>query len=139
MAQNEEITQYSLEEVAKHNEKKSVWLLIHDNVYDVTKFLEEHPGGEEVLLEQAGRDATEAFEDVGHSSDARDLMKQYKIGELSQEDKQKTKKIQEKNHWGSTPNPTGESSSWRSWVIPVGIALSATFLYRIYLHYSSLN
>ncbi len=41
MAQNEETTQYSLEEVAKHNEKKSVWLLIHDNVYDVTKFLEE--------------------------------------------------------------------------------------------------
>jgi cytochrome b involved in lipid metabolism len=96
MAQSEEITQYSLEEVAKHNEKKSVWLLIHDNVYDVTKFLEEHPGGEEVLLEQAGRDATEAFEDVGHSSDARDLMKQYKIGELNQEDKQKTKKIQKK-------------------------------------------
>ena len=32
---------YTLEEVAQHNEKKSVWLLIHDNVYDVTKFLEE--------------------------------------------------------------------------------------------------
>lgn len=56
---------------------KSTWLIIHDNVYDVTKFLEEHPGGEEVLLEQAGRDATEAFEDVGHSNDARELMKDY--------------------------------------------------------------
>lgn len=31
----------------------------------------QHPGGEEVLIEQAGRDATEAFEDVGHSTDAR--------------------------------------------------------------------
>ena len=42
MAQNEEQTKmFSLEEVAKHNEKKSVWLLIHDSVYDVTKFLEE--------------------------------------------------------------------------------------------------
>lgn len=34
-------------------------------------FIIQHPGGEEVLLEQAGKDATEAFEDVGHSTDAR--------------------------------------------------------------------
>jgi len=33
-------------------------------------------------LEQAGYDATESFEDIGHSSDARELMKQYKVGEL---------------------------------------------------------
>ncbi|XP_025064926.1 cytochrome b5 type B [Alligator sinensis] len=41
-----------------------------------------HPGGEEVLLEQAGRDATESFEDVGHSIDAREMLKQYYIGEV---------------------------------------------------------
>lgn len=41
-----------------------------------------HPGGEEVLLEQAGQDGTEAFEDVGHSSDARQMMEPYKIGQL---------------------------------------------------------
>jgi len=35
-----------------------------------------------VLLEQAGYDGTESFEDIGHSSDAREMMKQYKIGEL---------------------------------------------------------
>ena len=42
----------------------------------------QHPGGEEVLLEQAGRDATESFEDVGHSTDAREMLKQYYIGEI---------------------------------------------------------
>jgi cytochrome b involved in lipid metabolism len=88
----EEKKRYSLVQVAEHNQKKSSWLIIHDNVYDVTKFLEEHPGGEEVLIEQSGKDATESFEDVGHSSDARDLMKQYLIGELEEEDKKKTKK-----------------------------------------------
>ena len=41
MAENEETKYFTLEEVEKHNEKKSVWLLIHDSVYDVTKFLEE--------------------------------------------------------------------------------------------------
>jgi len=45
-------------------------------------FCLQHPGGEEVLLEQAGKDATEEFEDVGHSSDAREVMQKYKIGEL---------------------------------------------------------
>lgn len=44
----------------------------------------QHPGGEEVLLEQISKDATEAFEDVGHSSDARDMMKKYKVGELAE-------------------------------------------------------
>lgn len=32
---------YTLEEVAQHNEKKSVWVIIHDAVYDVTPFLDE--------------------------------------------------------------------------------------------------
>ena len=35
-----------------------------------------------MLYEQAGKDATEAFEDVGHSSDARELLKDYVIGKL---------------------------------------------------------
>lgn len=60
----------------------------------------QHPGGEEVLLEQAGKDATENFEDVGHSTDARELMKKYKIGELIESER---KKIPEKAQpdWGN--------------------------------------
>ncbi|KPP58487.1 hypothetical protein Z043_123682, partial [Scleropages formosus] len=41
-----------------------------------------HPGGEEVLREQAGGDATESFEDVGHSSDARQMTESFLVGEL---------------------------------------------------------
>jgi len=33
-------------------------------------------------VEQKGRDATEPFEDIGHSTDARQMMESYKIGEL---------------------------------------------------------
>ena len=33
-------------------------------------------------MEQAGGDATESFEDVGHSSDAREMLKQYYIGDV---------------------------------------------------------
>lgn len=42
----------------------------------------QHPGGEEVLREQAGGDATESFEDVGHSTDAREMASSMLIGEL---------------------------------------------------------
>jgi cytochrome b involved in lipid metabolism len=51
-------------------------------VYDVTKFLEHHPGGDDVLLSATGKDATNDFEDVGHSVDAHNLMKDFEIGEV---------------------------------------------------------
>lgn len=36
--------------------------MINGSVYDITQFVDEHPGGEEVLLDVAGQDATEAFD-----------------------------------------------------------------------------
>ena len=46
--------------------------------YDCIIF--QHPGGEEILIENAGVDSTENFEDVGHSSDAREMLEEYYIG-----------------------------------------------------------
>lgn len=69
-------------EVAKHKSRNNLWCTIGGKVYDVTKFVDEHPGGEEVLLEHAGADATEAFEDVGHSESARVLLEDYLLGPL---------------------------------------------------------
>ncbi|XP_047028100.1 cytochrome b5-like [Helicoverpa zea] len=71
------------DEVKRHNTRKSVWMVIRNDVYDVTSYIEEHPGGEDPLLEAAGQDATIAFEDIGHSEDARTIMKKYKIGRLA--------------------------------------------------------
>ncbi|KAF2314111.1 hypothetical protein GH714_022311 [Hevea brasiliensis] len=51
-------------------------------VYDVTNFLEDHPGGDEVLLSATGKDATDDFEDVGHSTSAREMMDKYYVGEI---------------------------------------------------------
>jgi cytochrome b involved in lipid metabolism len=77
------MTIYRLSEVASHNTKSDSWLVIHNKVYDITKFLTEHPGGEEVLLDVAGTESTDAFEDVGHSNDARDMLADYHIGDCS--------------------------------------------------------
>lgn len=51
-------------------------------VYDVTKYIQSHPGGIDVLIEAAGTDASEAFNNAGHSDDAFDLMEPLRIGTL---------------------------------------------------------
>ncbi|KAJ3081086.1 Cytochrome b5 type B (outer mitochondrial membrane), partial [Quaeritorhiza haematococci] len=81
-----ELKVYSLKEIAAHNTRKDIWMVIDGKVYDVTKFLDEHPGGEEVLLEQAGVDASDAFEEIGHSDDARELLKKMLVGEVDPEE-----------------------------------------------------
>ncbi|XP_075521910.1 cytochrome b5-like [Primulina tabacum] len=73
---------FTLAEISEHNNKKDCWLLINGKVYDVTKFLDDHPGGDDVLLTATGKDATDDFEDVGHSSSARATMDEFFVGEI---------------------------------------------------------
>ncbi|NWH93493.1 CYB5B protein, partial [Aegithalos caudatus] len=87
----------------------------------------QHPGGEEVLLEQAGRDATESFEDVGHSTDAREMLKQYYIGEV--------------HPVSASCNPQAKTPRaslccpgfWSTWLIPIFGALVLGLMYRYYM------
>ncbi|XP_047323919.1 cytochrome b5-like [Impatiens glandulifera] len=73
---------HSFEEVSKHNHQKDCWLIISGKVFDVTQFLDDHPGGDEVLITATGKDATDDFEDVGHSDSAREMLDKYLIGEI---------------------------------------------------------
>lgn len=52
---------YTREEVAKHIDNNSLWIILENKVYDVTNFILEHPGGEDVLLQWGGQDATDAY------------------------------------------------------------------------------
>ncbi|KAG0249729.1 hypothetical protein BG011_008996 [Mortierella polycephala] len=77
-----ELKTFTMADLAKHTSKDSLYMAIHDKVYDCTGFIDEHPGGEEVLLDEAGHDATESFEDVGHSEEAREIMSKLLVGYL---------------------------------------------------------
>ncbi|KAJ5198453.1 Cytochrome b5 [Penicillium cinerascens] len=77
-----ELPEYTMKDVAAHNTKTDLWIVIHGQVFDITEYLQDHPGGADVLVETAGTDATAAYEDVGHSEDAREIMQPYLVGVL---------------------------------------------------------
>ncbi|XP_020290703.1 cytochrome b5-like [Pseudomyrmex gracilis] len=87
-------TRYSLADVAKCNGKNGArtWIVINDYIYDVTDYMDGHPGGPELIEEYAGKDATSGFDDFGHSSDAKKMLKDYLIGELKDDDKKINRK-----------------------------------------------
>ncbi|KAF1412927.1 Cytochrome b5, partial [Spheniscus magellanicus] len=101
----------------------------------------QHPGGEEVLREQAGGDATENFEDVGHSTDARTLSETFIVGELHP-----VRRTSLSNDfffffffltcWLSLPKLLFQkllSSLWSNWVIPAIVAIIVALMYRSYM------
>ncbi|KAL5171572.1 Cytochrome b5 isoform E [Glycine soja] len=92
---------FTFEEVAKHNHRKDCWIIVkgkcksprvyspqfpnnwyQSQVYDVTPFLDDHPGGDEVLVTATEKDATTDFEDIGHSDSATQMMEKYFVGEV---------------------------------------------------------
>ena len=126
--------QYTKNEVLTTNDGKNKTLIIlHDKVYDVAGFLNEHPGGEEILLDHGGKDGSEDFDDVGHSKDAFELMKKYRVGELVESER--TNKSPKKT-WASTydkqSEKKGDSQSPVLLVVAAVVVLIATF-YLIYL------
>ncbi|OWR55502.1 hypothetical protein KGM_204630 [Danaus plexippus plexippus] len=78
-----EIKKYTFAEVKTRNGrgKNPVWIVYKDSIYDVTSYIPEHPAGD-VILEEAGQDATKAFDDSGHSKSTYKMLEQYKIGEI---------------------------------------------------------
>jgi cytochrome b involved in lipid metabolism len=77
----------SLEELKAHNKRRSCWVAIHGEVYDLTRYIVKHPGGD-IILKGAGIDATHLFTKSNkyghdHSNGAFEVLKQYHIGYLN--------------------------------------------------------
>lgn len=79
-------TAFDAAEISRHSDLADCWLLIDGKVYDVTPYIEAHPGGAETIDPTCGTDATEAYntknKGIPHSADALEQLKNYYIGDL---------------------------------------------------------
>ncbi|CAF0861704.1 unnamed protein product [Rotaria sordida] len=78
------LTMAEVRELVQDNNKCIV--IINNRVYNVTPFLTAHPGGQQILRQHHGKDASVPFENNKHSKYARKKMKQYEIGQLHSDD-----------------------------------------------------
>ena len=76
-----------LDTVAWHDSSDDCWIVLYDRVYDITQFLRDHPGGEEILLEYAGRDATLAFRGIGHDASMLSALQSKFVGVLPESER----------------------------------------------------
>ncbi|KAH6826815.1 cytochrome B5-like protein [Perilla frutescens var. hirtella] len=72
---------YTKEDVSLHNKRTDCWIIIKDRVYDVTSYVEEHPGGDAILA-HAGDDSTEGFFGPQHATRVFDMIEDFFIGHL---------------------------------------------------------
>ncbi|KAJ7207091.1 oxidoreductase [Mycena pura] len=80
---------YTEEDVAVHRSASSCWLSRNGKVYNVTQFINDHPGGDDIILKHAGKDVTLAMAGKDgegaqheHSGAAYDMLAEYQVGKL---------------------------------------------------------
>eukprot|EP01083_Nonionella_stella_P135527 412268_1 len=78
---------YNLHKIGKHNTKDDLWVILNERVYDITKVLSKHPGGEEIILNQVkiNQNLTTVFYKMNHSERALSLVKGHCIGTVDQQ------------------------------------------------------
>lgn len=83
------LRQFTRGEVAKHSQAGDCWVILAGKVYNVSSWLDIHPGGSNPLISHAGKDGTDAWEEAGHTARARRLMDRYVVGEIVPEQVQR--------------------------------------------------
>jgi len=76
---------YTREEVAKHKTMEDgVWLIVNNDVYDVTDFVKKHPAGKKIILNNSGKDATRHYD--YHLEATKHFWRRAKIGWIVESD-----------------------------------------------------
>ena len=76
---------YTAEEVEKHNTRADTWVTVDGVVYNLTGFMNGHPGGPDLIMEHAGKDVSLIMRDGSshdHSDSAFGMLDEYRVGLL---------------------------------------------------------
>ncbi|EPE27564.1 Cytochrome b5-like heme/steroid binding protein [Glarea lozoyensis ATCC 20868] len=81
--------QFTIKEVAEHHKDsdKGLYIIVDADVYDVTGFVDEHPGGAKILKRVAGKDASKQFWKYHNESVLKKYQPKLKIGSVKEEAK----------------------------------------------------
>ncbi|PSR78599.1 hypothetical protein PHLCEN_2v7346 [Hermanssonia centrifuga] len=80
---------YTAEDVTSHSSQSNCWISHSGKVYDVTSFLDDHPGGDDLIMSHAGKDVTAVMKDPTeheHSESAFDMLEEFVVGRLGSSD-----------------------------------------------------
>ncbi|KAK0649373.1 acyl-CoA dehydrogenase/oxidase [Cercophora newfieldiana] len=78
---------FSQADVASHNKADSLWIVVDGDVYDLTKFQDDHPGGKKILQRVAGKDASKQFWKYHNEGILKKYQKQLQVGSLDSKPK----------------------------------------------------
>ncbi|KAF9190000.1 fatty acid alpha-hydroxylase [Haplosporangium sp. Z 767] len=84
---------FTMQQVQAQKSKDSCWVVHNNKVYDVASFVQDHPGGEEYILDHAGQDITALMKDELehlHSEGAYEMLDEFLIGSLVSPTQQST-------------------------------------------------
>ena len=77
------LPKFTMAEVAKHNTQEDCWIILDERVYDITKFIDSHPGGVGPVVNMAGKDATDVFANYHAARVYKNMLPTYLIGECT--------------------------------------------------------
>lgn len=100
---------------------------------DITPFLNEHPGGPDVIVSVSGKDCTQDFEDVGHTDSARRMAEKYVIGKLEGEEVNENLRIPTTKEVHDKKEKSSRSGSMNALVVLTAAAAVAFAAYHAWI------
>ncbi|XP_059177023.1 cytochrome b5 reductase 4-like isoform X2 [Physella acuta] len=109
--------QVTAAELAMHNTQKDIWMCIRGKVYNLTPYLDYHPGGVEELMRAAGKDGTDLFDEIHNWVNAESMLEKCFVGTLSDSAKapvriSKVRQLSVSSISSSKPIPQNPTQDW---------------------------
>ena len=120
-----------MEEVSKHNTRNDAWICVEGRAYDVTKYVEHHPGGWLPIANLAGKDVTDAFANYHPASVYQKLLPSYYVGDVI--DYNVSDFVKEHRSLRQELLRTGKFETRLSFYVGLGLWLASLFFSALYM------